>query len=87
MPELNNKLTIIFNDFINSINNSFSNTQLELLKKAFIFCNQLSINKVRASGEEYTLHPLRVAQIVSNEISLGINSIIAAILHDVLKDN
>lgn len=41
----------------------------------------------RASGEPYIMHPLRVAIIALDEIKLGVNSVIAALLHDVVFDN
>jgi guanosine-3',5'-bis(diphosphate) 3'-pyrophosphohydrolase len=40
----------------------------------------------RKSGEPYIFHPIAVAQIAAEEISLGATSIIAALLHDTVED-
>ncbi|OQY03986.1 MAG: hypothetical protein B6I20_03875 [Bacteroidetes bacterium 4572_117] len=41
----------------------------------------------RKTGEPFVMHPIEVARIVLTEIRLGINSIICALLHDVVEDN
>ncbi len=40
----------------------------------------------RRSGEPYLLHPIAVAKIVIDEIGLGVKSVVAALLHDVVED-
>ena len=40
----------------------------------------------RRSGEPYLLHPIAVAKIVIEEIGLGVKSVVAALLHDVVED-
>lgn len=40
----------------------------------------------RRSGEPYLLHPIAVAKIVVDEIGLGVKSVVAALLHDVVED-
>lgn len=84
-PELpkNNQL---YQHFIDALNHRFNTHEMAMLKKAYGFAYGLSEHKIRASGEEYILHPLRVATIAINEISLGLQTVIAAILHDVLND-
>lgn len=40
----------------------------------------------RRSGEPYLLHPIAVAKIVIEEIGLGVKSVVASLLHDVVED-
>ncbi|WP_051904355.1 RelA/SpoT family protein [Hippea jasoniae] len=56
-----------------------------LLDKAFLFAYEKHKDQKRASGEKYIVHPIHVAEIVS-QFHLDSNSIIAALLHDVLED-
>jgi len=57
----------------------------ERLDKAFLYAYEKHINQKRASGELYIIHPINVAEIV-NRFYLDENSLIAALLHDVLED-
>ncbi|HYF02201.1 MAG TPA: bifunctional (p)ppGpp synthetase/guanosine-3',5'-bis(diphosphate) 3'-pyrophosphohydrolase [Patescibacteria group bacterium] len=56
------------------------------IRKAFYFCVDAHKKDVRASGEPYYTHPLEVALIVIDEIPLDDDSVIAALLHDVVED-
>lgn len=58
----------------------------EIIVKAFNFARQAHKGARRRSGEPYIMHPIAVAQIVSEEIGLGSTSICAALLHDVVED-
>ncbi|GHT55982.1 GTP pyrophosphokinase [Bacteroidia bacterium] len=60
--------------------------KFEIINKAFLFANQAHKGVKRRSGEPYIMHPLAVAQIVSEEMGLGSTSICAALLHDVVED-
>ncbi len=53
--------------------------------RAYLFGAQAHKGQRRQSGEPYILHPLAVAEILS-ELRLDSRSIIAAILHDVIED-
>ncbi|MBI9066719.1 MAG: bifunctional (p)ppGpp synthetase/guanosine-3',5'-bis(diphosphate) 3'-pyrophosphohydrolase [Salinivirgaceae bacterium] len=86
MDNTNEIQHILLEELKSSLNHSLTESSIEILEKAFHLTYNLSRDKIRASGEEYILHPIRVAQIVMNEIGLGINTVIVAILHDVLKD-
>ena len=57
----------------------------ELLKKAYNFASDGHLNQKRASGEPYITHPLQVALYLS-ELSMDLETIIAAILHDLIED-
>ncbi len=58
----------------------------KLITNAFKFSYESHINDTRASGEPYFYHPLAVAKIVAEEITLDDISVVAALLHDVIED-
>ena len=60
--------------------------ELETVKKAFEFANEAHLNVRRRSGEPFIIHPVKVAEIVVEEVGLGFKSICAALLHDVVED-
>ena len=55
------------------------------IRKSFRFAHALHADQRRKSGEPYIVHPLAVAEILS-EFRLDETSLIAAILHDVVED-
>lgn len=57
-----------------------------LVDKAFRMAFDAHKDMRRRSGEPYILHPLSVARIVSEDIGLGVKSIISSLLHDVVED-
>ena len=57
----------------------------DLLKKAYNFASDGHMNQKRASGEPYITHPLQVALYLS-DLSMDLETIIAAILHDLIED-
>jgi GTP pyrophosphokinase len=63
-----------------------SKQQCQLFHKAFALAVDAHKDMRRKSGEPYIYHPIAVAQIVAQEINLGITSMIAALLHDVVED-
>ncbi len=63
------------------------NKQADFLKieQAYLFAARAHAGQLRASGEDYIIHPLGVAIILA-EIGLDTDTIIAALLHDVVED-
>ena len=57
-----------------------------LIKRAFFLAKEAHEGVRRRSGEPYLLHPIAVAKIVIEEIGLGVKSVVAALLHDVVED-
>ena len=55
-------------------------------KRAFFLAKEAHEGVRRRSGEPYLLHPIAVAKIVIEEIGLGVKSVVAALLHDVVED-
>ena len=57
-----------------------------LIRRAFFLAKEAHEGVRRRSGEPYLLHPIAVARIVVDEIGLGVKSVVAALLHDVVED-
>ena len=58
---------------------------LNLIKEAYELANEKHKGQLRKSGEPYIIHPLSVAMILA-DLNVGPNTLIAAILHDVVED-
>ncbi len=58
----------------------------DLMWKAFHFANK-AFERIRKTPNEYYIeHSFEVAKIVTNEIGLGVNSAVSALLHDVVDE-
>jgi len=57
----------------------------ELIEKAYEFANERHFGQLRKTGEEYIIHPLNVAAILT-EIYADAQTICAALLHDTIED-
>ena len=75
-----------YDKLIDSYMHSCHRKKVDIIGKAFNFARQAHKGVRRLSGEPYIMHPIAVAQIVSEEIGLGSTSISAALLHDVVED-
>lgn len=53
--------------------------------EAYLFAEERHHGQKRKSGEPYITHPLAVAHILS-DLQMGVNTVIAGLLHDVLED-
>ena len=59
--------------------------EVDVIHRAFVFGANAHGEQRRASGEPYIHHPIQVAQILA-EMRLDHETIVAAILHDVIED-
>lgn len=59
--------------------------QIALLKQAFIVARDAHEGQTRSSGEPYITHPVAVACILA-EMRLDLETLMAALLHDVIED-
>lgn len=75
-----------YQELLNGYLSSNHRKKVEIVEKAFRFAKAAHSGVKRRSGEPYIMHPIAVAQIVSQEIGLGSTSICAALLHDVVED-
>jgi len=76
---------ISFNDLINKVKTFNPYTDSNLIQKAYILAKQAHGSQQRHSGDSYFSHPLAVAEIII-DLKLDDQSIITALLHDVIED-
>lgn len=62
-----------------------SRDQINQVRRAYFFAEQAHIGQQRRSGEPYVTHPLAVAGILA-EMHMDHQSLMAAMLHDVIED-
>lgn len=80
-------ITEKWNDLLYSCTKICKNDEdWNLIKRAFFLAKEAHQGVRRRSGEPYLLHPIAVAKIVIEEIGLGIKSVVASLLHDVVED-
>jgi guanosine-3',5'-bis(diphosphate) 3'-pyrophosphohydrolase len=61
------------------------NDQINSIRRAYFYAEQAHEGQFRRSGEAYVTHPLAVASILS-EMHMDPQSLMAAMLHDVIED-
>ncbi len=76
---------IEFNKLLEALKKSGKNYDFDKIQRAYEYARELHKGQFRKSGEEYIIHPIAVAQIVST-LGLDTDSICAAFLHDTLED-
>ena len=62
-----------------------SKVQVDLLRQAYLVAREAHDGQMRSSGEPYITHPVAVAHIIS-KMHLDHETIMAALLHDVIED-
>lgn len=68
-----------------TLSNYLSASQVDQVRRAYYYAEQAHEGQNRRSGEPYVTHPLAVAGILS-EMRLDAQSLMAAMLHDVIED-
>ncbi len=76
---------IRFEDIYETVRSHHPGTDLELLRKAYVFSAVEHKGQTRASGEPYLVHPLEVAAILA-EMRMDPACVAVGLLHDVLED-
>ena len=59
--------------------------QVNMVRRSYFYAEQAHEGQRRSSGEPYVTHPLHVANILS-EMYMDHQSLMAAMLHDVIED-
>ena len=77
--------TIDYEDLEKRIKEYLSEEDQKEIKKAYLYAKEKHKGQYRKTGEEYIIHPLFVAYILTS-INADKDTIIAALLHDVVED-
>ena len=72
-------------DLINKVKNYNKFVNLERLNKAYNFAIKAHSNQKRASGDPYSVHPIEVANILT-DLKLDTATIATGLLHDTIED-
>ena len=75
----------ILNDLLSCLEKSDKQYDKEIIIKAYEFAKSSHQGQMRVSGEEYIIHPASVAMLLI-ELGMDMESLIAALLHDVVED-
>ena len=86
IEEENKEITRRYKDLLKGTYQMLTTTDKKLIRKAFNLSVEAHSSQRRKTGEPYIYHPIAVAKIVAYEIGLGVTSIVAALLHDVVED-
>ncbi len=78
-------LRIRITDIIEQVLKNYPNADVSVIDKAYIFSAVAHSGQSRLSGEPYLSHPLAVAKTIAN-LKLDVESVAAALLHDVIED-
>ena len=84
--EERNALIIEFNEFVESKELNLSDEDKICVGNAFYFALKAHGETRRKSGEIYMFHPFNVAKIAASELGLSATSIMAALLHETIKN-
>lgn len=74
-----------FSDLVSQLSTYLSREQVGLISEAYLFAEKAHEGQLRSSGDPFITHPLEVAHILAH-MQMDHQSIMAAILHDVIED-
>ncbi|MBF0220337.1 MAG: bifunctional (p)ppGpp synthetase/guanosine-3',5'-bis(diphosphate) 3'-pyrophosphohydrolase [Gammaproteobacteria bacterium] len=84
-PSTSNPSLYLISDLCADLNTYLEPHQVAQIYRAYLFAAEAHEGQLRKSGEAYIFHPIAVARILC-EMRLDYESIVAAILHDVIED-
>jgi len=86
MPEsINKTCEELYQELVDKVNIYHPNARMQLIESAYNLASEAHKGQFRKSGEPFVIHPLWVATILA-ELRLDTETIVAAILHDVVED-
>lgn len=76
---------IRLNDILDTVETYNPTADLNLIRKAYVYCAKVHQGQTRLSGEPYIIHPLEVAGLLAG-LKLDVPSIVTGFLHDTIED-
>src|SRR2546425_4565433 len=76
---------VTLDDLLAEVSQYLSPDEIETIRRAYNVANQAHMGTLRRSGEPYIQHPLEVALLLA-DMRIDADSIVAALLHDVVED-
>lgn len=76
---------IRLNDILSKVSAYNSAADLDLIRKAYVYCAKVHQGQTRLSGEPYLVHPMEVAAILA-DLRLDVPSVVTGLLHDTVED-
>jgi len=82
---MNKENALTFEEFYDKVKTYITDSnELEVIKKAYLYASKIHEGEKRLTEEDYIIHPLNVAYILTN-IHSDYETLSAALLHDVVK--
>ena len=78
-------MSVVIEDVVKSVLSYNPTADTDLIVRSYEFAREAHKGQVRLSGEEYIVHPLEIALILS-ELHMDVETISAGLLHDVIED-
>ena len=76
---------VTVDDLLAEVRQYLTPQDMEAIQRAYLVANQAHLGTIRRSGEPYIQHPLEVALLLA-DMRIDADSIVAALLHDVVED-
>jgi len=76
---------IRLNDILDKVASYNPTADLNIIRKAYVYCAKVHQGQTRLSGEPYIIHPMEVAGLLA-ELRLDVPSIVTGFLHDTIED-
>ncbi|UFS68953.1 bifunctional (p)ppGpp synthetase/guanosine-3',5'-bis(diphosphate) 3'-pyrophosphohydrolase [Geomonas sp. RF6] len=76
---------IRLNDILEKVSSYNPAADLDMLRKAYVYCAKVHQGQTRLSGEPYLIHPMEVAGILA-DLRLDMAAVVTGLLHDTVED-
>ncbi|GAM08206.1 GTP pyrophosphokinase [Geobacter sp. OR-1] len=76
---------IRLNDILDKVLAYNPSADLDVIRKAYVYCAKVHQGQTRLSGEPYLIHPMEVAAILA-DLKLDAPTVVTGLLHDTVED-